>query len=139
MIGPQGDAGLFAGYSVFLNYAPGAAVKTTVASAISPSDTTIDLSDASAFDSSGRIYLDSINGEWVSYTGKSGNTLTGCTRNVVGGTVGAVTDVNGQSYSIGTTAWLSRPAIQKVDGAFSGGLHDVSLYHDGFVDEATGS
>ena len=138
LIGPKGDAGLFAGYSASLNYAPGVAVKTTTASAISPSDTAIDLANASGFPSSGRIYISGINGEWVSYSGKSGNTLTGCTRNVVGGTVGAVTDITGQSYSSGESVWLSRPAIQKVDGAFSGGLYDISLYHDGFVDETTG-
>lgn len=42
----------------------------------------IPLTDASAFPVSGRIRL--TDGEWIAYTGKSGNSLTGITRNVFG-------------------------------------------------------
>lgn len=51
---------------------------TTLAEDLDDSETTITLTDASAFASSGTILLPS--GEKVSYTGKSTNDLTGCTR-----------------------------------------------------------
>ena len=50
---------------------------TTAAEAIDTSETEIDLTSASAFDSSGTVYIDN---EQISYTGISSNTLTGCTR-----------------------------------------------------------
>tara|TARA_R100000234_G_scaffold68068_1_gene41631 strand:- start:1186 stop:2121 length:936 start_codon:yes stop_codon:yes gene_type:complete len=50
---------------------------TTAAEAIDSSETEIDLTSASAFDSSGTVYIDN---EQISYTGISTNTLTGCTR-----------------------------------------------------------
>jgi hypothetical protein len=53
--------------------------RTTLKSDISDSDTTIELSDASRLPASGSVWIDD---EKVSYTGKSGNSLTGCTRGV---------------------------------------------------------
>ena len=50
---------------------------TTAAEAIDSSETEIDLTSASTFDSSGTVYIDN---EQISYTGISTNTLTGCTR-----------------------------------------------------------
>ena len=50
---------------------------TTAAEAIDTSETEIDLTSASSFDSTGTVY---IGNEQISYTGISTNTLTGCTR-----------------------------------------------------------
>ena len=49
----------------------------TLNGAINNSVTTITLTDASSFPTSGRVYIDQ---ETISYTGKSSNDLTGCTR-----------------------------------------------------------
>jgi hypothetical protein len=51
--------------------------KSKLASNITPTQTTIDLVDASLYPSSGTIYVDN---ELINYTGKTGNTLTGITR-----------------------------------------------------------
>lgn len=50
---------------------------TTAAEVIDASETEIDLTSASDFDSSGTVYIDN---EQITYTGISSNTLTGCTR-----------------------------------------------------------
>lgn len=50
---------------------------TTAAEAIDTTETEIDLTSASDFDSTGTVY---IGNEQISYTGISSNTLTGCTR-----------------------------------------------------------
>ena len=54
--------------------------------AITDSDGTITLADASLFASSGEI---KINNEWISYSGKSSNDLTGCVRGLYGSTAAA--------------------------------------------------
>ena len=66
------------------------ATATTVNEELDASETTITLSDASAFPSSGTILVDS---ELISYSGKSTNDLTGCTRGASGTT--AATHSNG--------------------------------------------
>ena len=66
------------------------ATATTVNEELDASETTITLSDASAFPSSGTILVDS---ELISYSGKSSNDLTGCTRGASGST--AATHSNG--------------------------------------------
>ena len=66
------------------------ATATTVNEELDASETTITLSDASAFPSSGTILVDS---ELISYSGKSTNDLTGCTRGASGST--AATHSNG--------------------------------------------
>ncbi len=58
----------------------------TLASAIGAGDTSLTLTDAGAFPTSGTILIDQ---EQISYTGKSGNTLTGLTRGVNGTTAAA--------------------------------------------------
>ena len=60
---------------------PGAT--TTLNGAITDSDTTITLSDASSFSSSGSVR---IGDEIITYSGKSSNDLTGCTRGTNGTT-----------------------------------------------------
>ena len=59
---------------------------TTAAEAIDNSETSIDLTDASSFPSSGRFLVGS---EVITYTGKSSNTLTGCTRGAFNTTAAA--------------------------------------------------
>jgi hypothetical protein len=54
---------------------------TTLAASIGSEDTSIPLDDAAAFPSSGAVLIDQ---ELMTYTGKSGNTLTGVTRGVAG-------------------------------------------------------
>jgi hypothetical protein len=63
------------------------AADTTVATTIGPSDTSVILTDASAFPSQGGIWLEgNAAGEswgYATYTGKSTNTLTGLVRDIV--------------------------------------------------------
>ena len=66
------------------------ATATTVNEELDASETTITLTDASDFPSSGTILVDS---ELISYSGKSSNDLTGCTRGASGST--AATHSNG--------------------------------------------
>jgi hypothetical protein len=60
--------------------------QSTLASAITATDTTIPLTDASRFPNSGTIKIDN---EQITYTGRSGNTLTGATRGANGTTATA--------------------------------------------------
>jgi len=53
--------------------------RTTLASALTKTATTVSVTDASVLPSSGSVWIGC---EKVSYTGKSGNDLTGCTRGV---------------------------------------------------------
>jgi hypothetical protein len=65
------------------------ATATTVNEALDASETTITLTDASDFPSSGTILVDS---ELISYSGKSSNDLTGCTRGASGSTAATHSD-----------------------------------------------
>jgi len=66
---------------------PGAT--TTLNGAITDSDTTITLTDASSFSTSGSVRIED---EIITYTGKSSNDLTGCTRGTNGTTAAAHAD-----------------------------------------------
>jgi len=66
------------------------ATATTVNEALDASETTITLTSATAFPTAGTILVDS---ELITYTGKSTNDLTGCTRGASGST--AATHSNG--------------------------------------------
>ena len=131
-IGPDGAGGLFAGFSSYFTYSP-TVVKSTIAGAHTDAVETLTLTSVTGFPSAGRVYIGSINGEWVSYTGISGNTLTGCTRLVGGGTIDAAA-----AYSGGETVWLNQPAFERASSAFSGTFKHVALYHNSFVDSDTG-
>lgn len=61
-------------------------VKTTLAEELTATDTSIDVDDASGLPLSGTIQIED---EDITYTGKSGNTLTGCTRGANGTTAKA--------------------------------------------------
>ena len=83
--GEQSASGAFAAFTSKIKFNPPSAISTTLASDINDVVTTIPLADASSFPSSGIIYFSSVNGEYVKYTGKSGNSLTGCSRGYWGG------------------------------------------------------
>lgn len=67
---------------------------------ISNSDTTITLLDASSFPTSGTIL---INSELITYSGKSSNDLTGCTRGTNGTTADAHTSGDAVLLAVGNT------------------------------------
>jgi len=65
------------------------ATATTVNEALDASETTITLTSATAFPTAGTILVDS---ELITYTGKSTNDLTGCTRGASGSTAATHSD-----------------------------------------------
>lgn len=69
----------------FLNDSVCETASTALDGAISDSDATITVDDTTYFLSSGTCYL-RIEDEWISFTGKTGTTFTGCTRGVLGST-----------------------------------------------------
>lgn len=74
-----GDINIFGnGWSVgsWVSQQTGAGLTTTTAD-INSSATTIPVTDASAFAASGYVYIEA---EWIQYSGKTGTSLTGCTR-----------------------------------------------------------
>ncbi len=73
------------------------AAATTVNEALDASETTITLTSATAFPTAGTILVDS---ELITYTGKSTNDLTGCTRGALGST--AATHSNGATATNAT-------------------------------------
>lgn len=79
-------------------YAQVALVTNTLSAGISAADTSIALTSAAAFPSSGSI---TIGNESITYTGKSTNTLTGCTRARDGTTAAA--------YASGVSVQLGNP------------------------------
>ena len=86
---------------------------TTLAEGLTSSETDFDLADASSFGDSGRIVIGS---EEINYTGKSSNTLTGCTRAVNGTT--ASSHSNGATVYYGVTPY----SYWKEVGASTSGL-----------------
>ena len=78
------------------------AASTTVNEALDNSETTITLTSAASFPTAGTILIES---ELITYTGKSTNDLTGCTRGALGTT--AVTHDNGTAVVNATdyNAW----------------------------------
>jgi hypothetical protein len=139
-IGEDGATGAFSSFVSTITYDPPAAIKSTLAADINTTVTTIDLADASGFPSSGIIYLSSVNGEYVKYTGKSGNSLTGCSRGYWGGigaTSGDTPSGVGESYLTGTGVWLLRP-VMLADGVFSGTIQNLRISNAKFVSQNNG-
>ena len=77
---------------------------TTLNGAINSSTTTIVLTDASQFSSSGTNFI-IIGSEEISYTGITGNTLTGVTRGVDGTTAASHSDGVTVTFSTDFVAW----------------------------------
>ena len=86
---------------------------TTAAEAIYTSETEIDLTSASAFDSSGTVYIDN---EQISYTGISSNTLTGCTRGASSTT--AASHDNGVTVTQFSSGGIPRYVIRSSDNNY---------------------
>jgi hypothetical protein len=78
-----------AAFSVEVSYLSVAVTTTT--------QTSISIVDATAYPSSGTIQIDS---EVITYTGNSGNTLTGCTRGVLGTTAATHTQYTAAPYYV---------------------------------------
>ena len=81
-------------YEISASAGTGVADTTTLNGALTASATSIVLTDGSGFPSSGTIKISS---EYISFTGKSTHTLTGCTRGAYNTTATA--------YATGTTAY----------------------------------
>ena len=111
------------------------AVTTTLNGAINDSVTTLTLTDASQFPSSGTNFI-IIGSEEISYTGVSGNTLTGLTRGVAGTTAASHSDGATVTNSTDYIAWgeaasgdlIIEPGMWSLDNF---GDKAICLIHDG--------
>ena len=86
---------------------------TTAAEAIDSSETEIDLTSATGFDSSGTVYIDN---EQISYTGISTNTLTGCTRGASSTT--AASHDNGTTVTQFTNGGIPQLIVRTLDNNY---------------------
>ena len=86
---------------------------TTAAEAIDSSETEIDLTSASSFDSTGTIH---VGNEQISYTGISTNTLTGCTRGA--GSTTAASHDNGSTVTQFTKGGIPRFIVRTADNNY---------------------
>jgi len=139
-IGEPGATGAFASFVSRISFDAPTVANTTLSAGINTTVTTIPLTNASAFPTSGIVYVQSVNGEYIKYTGKSGNNLTGCTRGYYGGTVGpaeVVPSGNGQTYSSGEPVWLLRP-VMLLDNIFSGTIQNIEILNENFVSNTAG-
>ena len=115
------------------------AVTTTLNGAINASVTTLTLTDASQFPSSGTNFI-IIGSEEISYTGVSGNTLTGLTRGVAGTTAASHSDGATVTNSTDYIAWgdaasgdlVIEPGMLSLDNF---GDKAICLIHDSAVFE----
>jgi hypothetical protein len=115
------------------------AVTTTLNGAINDSVTSLTLTDASQFPSSGTNFI-IIGSEEISYTGVSGNTLTGLTRGVAGTTAASHSDGATVTNSTDFIAWgeaasgdlVIEPGMWSLDNF---GDKAICLIHDGAVFE----
>ena len=88
-------------------------VTTTLAEALDASETEIDLTSSTGFDSAGTIFIEN---EEITYTGISTNTLTGCTRGANGTT--AATHDNGTSVAQFDNGAAPRFIVRTLDNNF---------------------
>ena len=88
-------------------------VTTTLAEALDASETEIDLTSSTGFDSTGKIFIEN---EEITYTGISTNTLTGCTRGANGTT--AATHDNGTSVAQFDNGAVPRYIVRTLDNNF---------------------
>jgi len=111
------------------------AATTTLNGAINDSVTTLTLNDVSQFPSSGTNFI-IIGSEEISYTGVSGNTLTGLTRGVAGTTAASHSDGATVTNSTDFIAWgeaasgdlIIEPGMWSLDNF---GDKAICLIHDG--------
>ena len=88
-------------------------VTTTLAEALDASETEIDLTSSTGFDSAGTIFIEN---EEITYTGISTNTLTGCTRGANSTT--AATHDNGTSVAQFDNGAVPRYIVRTLDNNF---------------------
>jgi hypothetical protein len=88
-------------------------VTTTLAEALDASETEIDLTSSTGFDSTGTIFIEN---EEITYTGISTNTLTGCTRGANSTT--AATHDNGTSVAQFDNGAVPRFIVRTLDNNF---------------------
>ena len=88
-------------------------VTTTLAEALDASETEIDLTSSTGFDSTGTIFIEN---EEITYTGISTNTLTGCTRGANGTT--AATHDTGTSVAQFDNGAVPRFIVRTLDNNF---------------------
>jgi len=113
------------------------ALTTTLNGAIDASTTTIVLTDASQFSSSGTNFI-IIDSEEISYTGITGNTLTGVTRGVAGTTAASHSNGATVTFSTDFIAWgeaasgdlVLEPGMWSIDNF---GDKAICLIHDSAV------
>ena len=105
-------------------------VLTTLNGDISNSATTITLTDASSFNSAGKI---KINKEIIKYTGKSSNDLTGCTRGENLTTAAAHTSGDTVDQVVETLSGLSHLEGQTVSILADGATHPTKTVSSGAI------
>ena len=105
-------------------------VSTTFNGDITNSATTITLTDASSFNSSGKI---KINKEIIAYTGKSSNDLTGCTRGENLTTAAAHTSGDTVDQVVETLSGLSHLEGQTVSILADGATHPTKTVSSGAI------
>ena len=109
-------------------YAQVTLVTTTLSAGISAADTSIALTSAAAFPTSGNI---TIGNESIAYTGKSTNTLTGCTRASDGTTAAAY--ASGVSVQLGNPWNIYATAATFTVADFAPTARAVALFTSGNV------
>jgi hypothetical protein len=125
-------------------------LNTTLNGNITSTDTTITLTDASEFPTSGYIVIEKVDSttgaivsETIEYTGKSSNDLTGCTRGTAAPSYGT-TPINttAGSHSSGAKIYGSY-IITIVESSFTNDANTVETYSNSFtctlVNAATGT
>jgi hypothetical protein len=105
-------------------------VSTTLNGDISNSATTITLTDASSFNSAGKI---KINKEIIKYTGKSSNDLTGCTRGENLTTAAAHTSGDTVDQVVETLSGLTHLEGQTVSILADGATHPTKTVSSGAI------
>jgi len=124
-------------------------LNTTLNGTITSTDTTITLSDASEFPTSGYIVIEKVNddgaivNETIEYTGKSTNDLTGCTRGTAAPSYGTTPiSTTAGSHSSGAKIYGSY-IITIVETSFTNDANSVETYSNSFtctlVNAATGT
>jgi hypothetical protein len=119
-----------------LNYS---GATSTLDGAITDSDTTITLDDASSFTTTGTIKIGS---EIITYTGKSSNDLTGCTRGTNGTTAAAHVDAKEVLQVVSSLSGLSHLEGETVSILGDGSTHpnktvsSAAITLDRFVNKA---
>jgi len=125
-------------------------LNTTLDAPIGATDTSIELTDASEFPTSGYIVIEKVDSttgaivsETIQYTGRSVNTLSGCTRGTSAPSYGTTpTNTTAGSHSSGAKIYGSY-IITIVESSFINDANSVETYSNSFtctlVNAATGT